>query len=141
MLVRQVDATHLLLAGQDHDHDLRRLNEIHRLGQGSEQESGNPNRPATCVRERSGLAGKDKLVALAQDLPRPGLQDWSAEIGELLRRLPSGHPEFVIGTVWMRGVLLHGTGTARRWDELAVICVPSDACIGREIGWRALSHR
>src|SRR5262245_66666738 len=41
----------------------------------------------------------------------------------------------------MRRVLLHGAGTARWWDEYAVIRVPPDTRIGRKIGRCALSYR
>src|SRR4029077_8221996 len=61
--------------------------------------------------------------------------------GQLLGRLPSGHAELVIRNVWMSGILLHRAGTARRWNEYAVIRVPSDTWVGRKIGWCALSHR
>src|SRR6267142_2528393 len=113
MLVGEVDVPNLLLAGEDHHHDLRRLNEIHRLGHGSEQESRNPNGPAARMRGVSRLFRKDQLVALAQDIPGPRLENRIVEIGELFRRLPSGHTEFVIRNVRTPGVLLHRAGTAR----------------------------
>src|SRR5438552_2460681 len=141
VLVRQVDAANFLLAGQDHHHDLRRLDEIHRLGHGSEQESGNANRPATRVRRVSGLFGEDKLVAFAHDIPGPGLEDRIVKIGQLFGRLPSGHTKLVIRNVRMRAILLHRTRTARGRDELAIVGVPADTCIRCEIGWRALSVR
>src|SRR5262245_50115757 len=96
MLVCDVDVANLLFAGKDHHDDLRRLNEIHRLRHRPEQESGNANRPATCLRSAGGLAAEHDLVALAHDLPGPGLQDRSAEISQLLRRLPSGTTEYVV---------------------------------------------
>src|SRR5205823_3241207 len=129
-------------AGQYHDHLLRPLNEIQRLGHGREQESGNAFRPATRARGDDLLSGEDKLVALADHIPRPRLEDGIVEIGHASGRLPSGHAELVIRNVRTRGILLHRAGTARRWDEQAVIGVPPDAWIGREIRWRhALSHR
>ena len=88
-----------------------------------------------------GLSGEDKLVALARYIPRPRLGDGIVEIRQLNRRLPSGHTELVIRNVGMRGFLLKGAGTARRWDEYAVIRVPPDTWIGCKIGWWALSHR
>src|SRR5260370_30751250 len=93
------------------------------------------------MRGVSRLSGKDQLVALAQDIPCPGLEDRIVEIGELFRRLPSGHAEFVIRNVRMRGVLLHRAGTARRRDELAIVRIPPDTCMRRETGWRTLSSR
>ena len=67
------------------------------------------------------LAGEDKLVALAHDLPCPGLQDRIAEIGQLSGRLLSGDAELVVRDVRMRRILLHRAGTARRRDEDAII--------------------
>src|SRR5215470_7275112 len=134
MLVGEVDVANLLLAGQDHHHDLRRLHKVHRLGHRPQQESGNANRPAARLRGVGGLAGKHELVALAHDLPGPGLQDRSAEIGELFGRLLSGHAEFVIGHVRTRGVLTHRAGAARGRDELAIIGVPADVGAGCEVG-------
>ena len=108
---------------------------------GLSRNPGTPTGQQLACGEWNVLSGEDKLVALAHDIPRPGLEDGIVEIGQLLRRLPSGHAELVIRNVRTRGVLLHRAGTARRRDELAIICVPPDTWIGREIGWRALSHR
>src|SRR5882672_1732143 len=145
MLVGEVDVPNLLLAGEDHHHDLRRLNEIHRLGHGSQQEAGNANRPATRVRWVDGLAGEDKLVALTYDLPGPGLQDRCVKVSQLLGRLPSGHTKFVVGHVRTRAILLHRTGTARGRDELAIVGIPADIGAGCkiwcEIGCYVLRHR
>lgn len=96
MFVRQVDVADLLFARQDHHHDLRRLNEVHRLGHGPEQETGDANRPATRVRGIGRLSGEDQFVALAQDIPGPGLEDAIVEIGQLFGRLPSSHTELVV---------------------------------------------
>src|SRR5215467_7010666 len=112
MLVGEVDVSDFLLAGQDHHHDLRRLYEIHGLSHGPEQESGNTDWPAARLRWVDGLAGEDQLVALAHDLPGPGLQNGSAEIGELLGWLPSGDTKLVVGHVRTRGILLHRAGAA-----------------------------
>ena len=141
MLVRQVDVANLLLAGQNHHHLLRRLNEIHRLGHRPEQKAGNANRPATRVRGIGGLSGEDKLVAFAHDVACPGLENGIAEIGQLLARLFSCYPKLVIRNVWAFGILLHRAGTARRRNELAIVAVPANSCVRGEIGWRALSHR
>jgi hypothetical protein len=98
-------------------------------------------RPATRGWRDNELSGEDEFVVRADHIPRPGLENGIVEISHALGRLPSGHPELVIRNVRTGGVLLHRAGTARRWDEQAVICVPSDVWIGREIGWCALSHR
>src|SRR6266566_3301779 len=69
------------------------------------------------------------------------LGPWMKNIGWVLGGLPSGHAELVIRNVRVRRVLLHGAGAARRWDEYAVIGVPPDIWIGREIGRCALGQR
>src|SRR5438309_11089004 len=65
--------------------------------------------------------------------PVPGRK----EFGWLL----SGYPKLVIRNVWAFGILLHRAGTARRRNELAIVAVPANICVRREIGWRVLSHR
>src|SRR5580704_3237067 len=96
----------------------------------------NAKRPATRAREENRISGDDKLVALADRVARPGLEDGTVGIAHGKGWLPSCDAELVVGNVRMRRVLPHRSGTARRRDELAGICEPSDTWIGRKIGWR-----
>src|SRR4029077_13784184 len=142
MLVRQVDAANVVKARQYHHHFLGTLDEIKRPRHRHEHEFENADRPATRMRGENGLSGEDKLVALADLVTRPGLEDGIVGIANGKGRLPAGNAESVVGNVRMRRVLPHWSGTARRRDELAGICEPPDTWIGREI-WRrhARSYR
>src|SRR5580704_157697 len=96
----------------------------------------NAKRPATRAREENRISGDDKLVALADRVARPGLEDGTVGIAHGKGRLPSGDAELVVGNVRMRRVLPHRSSTARWRDELAGICEPPDSGSGRKIGWR-----
>src|SRR5260370_26663633 len=96
---------------------------------------GNAGRPAARVRGEALLSGEDKLVALADLVTRPGLQDGIVEIGHGQGRLLSGGAEFVVGNAWMRGVRPHRSGTARRRDEDAGIGPTPRTWIWPETGW------
>src|SRR4029453_10513752 len=141
MLVRQADVANVVEVCQNHHHFPLPLNEIHRLGHGGQQKPSNAFRPATRARRDNELSGQNKLVALAHHISRPGLEDGIVEIGHGLGRLPAGHTKLVIRNIWMREVLLDGAGSARWWDEYAVVRVPCDTWIGRKIGWRAVCRR
>src|ERR1700730_4676616 len=121
MLVRQIDAANVTEARQDYHHFLRSLNDIHRSRHRLEQEMGNADRPTTRMQREDLLAGEDKLVAGADLVTRPGLQDRIVEIGGGKRRLSSGGAELVVGNAPMGGVRLHRSGPARRWNEHAGI--------------------
>src|SRR5439155_15845363 len=82
----QENAPRLIAFLPDHGDFFRRLNEIDRL-HAMEQKAGYADRPAARLPGESGASGEDALVALAQLLPRPGLQYRIAEIGDGKRRL------------------------------------------------------
>ena len=130
----EVYVANFIEACQDHRHLLRPLNDIHWPRHRHQQEGRNAHRPATRVQGEGGLSGKDKGVALLNRVGRPGLKDRIARIAYGKGRLPSRGAEFVVGNVRMGGVLPHGSGTARRRDELARIGEPPGTGIGSEIG-------
>src|SRR5262249_48636053 len=101
MLVRQIDAANVIEAFQYHHHFLRPLNDIDAPRHRREQERSNANRPATRVRGESGPSGEDKLVAPADRLARPGLEDRIVGIAYGKGRLPSGNAVIVVGNVRM----------------------------------------
>src|SRR5438874_8811684 len=82
----QEDAPGLIVFLPDQGDFFRGLDEIDGL-HAMEQKAGYADRPAARLPGESGASGEDALVALAQLLPRPGLQYRIAEIGDRKRRL------------------------------------------------------
>src|SRR2546423_239480 len=75
----QEDTARLIVFLPDYGDFFSGLNEIDGL-HAMEQKAGNANRPAARLPGESRASGEDSLVALAQLLPRPRLEDRVAEI-------------------------------------------------------------
>src|SRR6266550_7766366 len=82
----QKDAARLIVFLPDHGDFFRGLDEIDGL-HAMEQEAGYADRPAARLPGESRASGEDSLVAPAQLLPRPRLEDRVAEIRDGKRRL------------------------------------------------------
>ena len=116
VLVGQIDVADHVVFLPDQGHHFRRLQEIdrrHRI----EQPAGNADRPASFLGREDRFAGQHALIDLSQFLPRPGLQNRAAQIGDVEGRLLAGsHGELVVD-VGMVGIGRDGSRSARRRRE------------------------
>src|SRR5258708_29904875 len=121
----QIDAACLKVLLRDHDDDFRGLQEISRL-HCVEHKAGDTYRPTprpACV---AWLSGKNALVAVAQFLSGPGLEDRAHQIGYRKCRLRTRSSRRGIGNVRMGWVVHNRTGPAQWRQELRSVGHPAD---------------
>src|SRR5258706_8736246 len=99
----EIDMADLMVALPGHQNLSWALDDVNGL-HAVEHEAWIPARPAALLRAKTGLAGEDIVVALAQSLTRPFLQDRICEIGDRKGRLFSRAPIIVVADRRMGGI-------------------------------------
>src|SRR5947207_11941076 len=128
----EIDMPHLLVTRKHHDHDLGRLDEVHRL-ETVQVKGGNAGRRAARMRCKGDLSGEHFRVVLFHSPHDPRFQIWIAEIGDEERGLPAARGRLGVGDAGMGGIIAHWARNAGTWHEFHTECEPS--CLARrEIG-------